>query len=96
MYQSCISMQYATSTFIFMYHHCIYIFNQSRKRIYIEKGGTRSILKLGGMGVTKSIGRGRVVSAKGSGGNIIGIDVIVLEDWSSVLLTAQESGRTIL
>lgn len=79
-----------------MYHHCIYIFNQSRKRIYIEKGGTRSVLKLSGMSVTKSVGRGRVVSAKGSGWDIIWVDVIVLEDWSSVLLTAQESGRTIL
>jgi hypothetical protein len=46
------------------------------------------------MSVTKSVGGGGIVSAEGSSWDLIGIDVIVLEDCSLALLgTRQEEGE---
>ena len=42
------------------------------------------ILELGGMSVTERIGGGRVVATKGSGRDIIWVDIFVLECCSSV------------
>jgi hypothetical protein len=76
-----------------MYYHCIYISNLHSHRIYIEKGGRKSS-ELSGMSVAKSVGGGGIVSAEGSSWDLIGVNVIVLEDCSLALLkTREEDGE---
>ena len=71
-----------------MYNHCIYIFNQDphSHRVYIEKVGRLRSLKLSGVSVAKSVGCGGVVSAKGGSWDLIGVDVVILEDCSLAVL----------
>jgi len=59
--------------------------NPHSHRIYVEKGG-RTSSKLSGMGVAKSVGGGGIVSAERSSWDLIGVNVIVLEDCSLALL----------
>ena len=43
-------------------------------------------LELSSVSIAKSVGGGRVVSAEWSGWDIVGVDIIVLEDCSSAVL----------
>jgi len=54
--------------------------------LYREKVGERSrSLKLSSVSVAKSVRGGGIVSAEGSGGDIIGVDVIIFEHYSLVI-----------
>jgi hypothetical protein len=65
---------------------CIIIVSiSSSRRIHVvsiskKVGGVNKNLELSSMRVAESVGSGGVMSAEGCGRDIIGVDVIVLED----------------